>query len=448
MKNYDLLVIGGGSGGLAAAKRAASYGAKVALFEGDRLGGTCVIRGCVPKKLMSYAAQAADTLQDAAGYGFNIQADFDFLTLANKRNAEVNRLNALHKKLLENSGVEFISHFAQFSGKNTIEAGGKTYIGKHIIIATGGTPFMPEFEGSEHAITSDGIWDLTELPQKMLIVGGGYIGLEFASIFNSLGSEVHVAIRSGKILNGFDADIQQNVREELEKRGIAFHPMCEVCSIEKDASGQLHTSLNTGENLSVNCVVIAAGRIPNTKHLNIEKSGISLGERGEVEVNKRLLTSENVYAIGDITNRLNLTPIAIKDGRMVADNLFAGKDFVSDDGLVVSAVFSSPPIGTIGLTEATAQEKFGAENVFTISEKFKPMAYALTDRDEKCFIKLIFKAENEQVIGAHMVGRDAPEIMQMLAIAVRMGATLEDLNKTLAIHPTTGEEIVLMRRTK
>ena len=448
MENYDLLVIGGVSGGLAAAKRAASYGVKVALFEGDKLGGTCVIRGCVPKKLMSYAAQTADILADAGGFGFNVTSTFNFGELVKKRDAEVARLNTLHKKFLAEAGVEFIPHFARFSGKSTLEAGGKTYQGKHIIVATGSTPFMPDLPGVEHAITSDGLWEISTLPERLAIVGGGYIGLEFASIFSAFGTKVDVILRSETILNGFDEDIQKSLMDELQKRGVTFHKNTAVTYIEKPDGNTCAITLNNGSILHTNHLLFATGRVANTQNLELGKAGISTGNRGEICVSKHLLAKNSVYAVGDVTNRVNLTPSAIKDGRMVADNLYAGKSFLVDDSYTTSAIFTSPPAASCGYTEKSAIETYGENGIFCLKTAFKPMAHALTKRDEKCMIKLVFTESEERLIGAHMVGKDTPEIMQSLAIAVRLGATLNDLNKTLAIHPSTAEEIVLMRRTK
>lgn len=452
-EKFDLVVIGAGSGGLAAAKRAAGYGKRVALIEADRTGGTCVIRGCVPKKIMTFAAQTADTIADAHGYGFSVTADFDFARLAQKRNAEVARLETMHKNNLKKAGVELIQGHGSLNPDNPHEVRVKNngnsqmLIADYIILATGGRPSVPPVPGHEHAITSDGVFDLAALPKSIAIVGGGYIGVEFASIFQALGSQVHLVLRRKTMLSGFDEDLRHGLADEMIKRGIDFQCICNVEKIEKQSSGRLKTILDNGNSCEVDQVLMATGRAPNTEGLNLKEAGIQLDKLGAVEVTENLRARgdhDHIYAIGDLTNRVNLTPVAIRDGRIVADNLFAGSDKIFNDTLIPTAVFSSPQIGTVGLNEAQAAAEYGKENIKVMRAKFRPMVYTLPDRDEKMLIKAIALKKTGKIVGAHLLGRDSAEMIQLIGMAMHAGLTLEHMHATMPLHPSSAEEFVLL----
>lgn len=443
--DYDLFVIGAGSGGLACAKRAASYGAKVAIAENSQVGGTCVIRGCVPKKIMAYAGQFADAFEDAVGYGFPAnQGQIDFGAFVAKRNTEINRLNKLHITNLEKAGVTLINGHARFVDQHTLDINGKKITANYIVIATGSRPFMPNIPGIEHAISSDGVWDLTKLPERLAIVGGGYIGVEFASIFNALGSEVHLIVRRDTLLGGFDDDICSFTQNEMIKRNINLHPICNVEHLSKDADGCLCIKLDNNDEICADVALFATGRTPNTDQLDLENANISTDKSGAINVSKHLQSLDTIYAIGDATNRVNLTPVAIRDGRIVADNLFGNKARHIDDETIPSAVFSTPQVGTVGLTQAQAEEKYGADNITCHNANFKPMLHSLSGRDERILMKLVVHTSSNKVLGAHMAGKDAAEIIQALAVAVKMGATIDDLHATMPVHPSTAEEFVLL----
>ncbi|MFT7432807.1 MAG: glutathione reductase (NADPH) [Alphaproteobacteria bacterium] len=446
MTHYDLFVIGAGSGGLAAAKNAAKYGKKVAIAEHSKVGGTCVIRGCVPKKIMSYAAGIAESISDAKGYGFDIQgAEFDFKTFANKRNAEIERLNAIHISLLEKAGVELIMGKASLKDQNTVTVNNTDYTADNIILATGGTPTLPQVTGAEHMITSDGIWDLTKLPQKMTVWGGGYIALEFTSIFAALGVKVDVIIRQEYILRGFDLCIRKHLQEEMTKRGITFHTKRTIKVVEQNKNGQFTTTLDNDEILESDLVFCALGRTSLTDNIGLESANIALNSKGEVVVNEHLHTLyDNVFAIGDMNGRVALTPVAIKHGRMVTNNLYGGTNLSVDDS-AASAVFTAPPLGIVGLSEEEAVDKFGAENIQTFSEEFRPMIHVLSQRTERTLMKMVVHKETDVVLGLHMAGRDSPEIIQGFAVAVRAELTKAQFDATVAIHPSSAEEFVLMK---
>ena len=450
---FDLVVIGAGSGGLAAAKRAASYGKKVAIIEADRTGGTCVIRGCVPKKIMSYAASTADTIADAHGYGFDVKSSFDFGAFAKKRNAEVARLEEMHKTKLSDTGITLFNGKGSLNPDDTHQVlverddGNKTLSAEYIILATGGKPSVPPVPGHEHAITSDGVFDLTELPKDIAIVGGGYIGIEFASIFNALGSNVHLVVRRKTMLAGFDDDIRHALSDELARRGIDFQCICNVEKIERLENGRLKTTLDNGNVCEVDQVLMATGRKPNTDGLGLEKAGLKLDKAGAVQVDKTLKAEgshSHIYAIGDLTNRVNLTPVAIRDGRMVVDNLFNGGNGKVDDNTIPTAVFSIPQVGTVGMTQAQAEAKFGKDNVNIMRAKFRPMVNTLPDRDEKMLIKAITEKKTGLLLGAHLMGRDSAEMVQFIAMAMHAGVTYAHMQATMPLHPSSAEEFVLL----
>tara|TARA_R110000868_G_scaffold218576_1_gene469002 strand:- start:147107 stop:148447 length:1341 start_codon:yes stop_codon:yes gene_type:complete len=446
MTHYDLFVIGAGSGGLAAAKNAAKYGKKVAIAEHSKVGGTCVIRGCVPKKIMSYASGIAESIVDAKGYGFHIpEVKFDFKAFANKRNAEIDRLNNIHISLLEKAGVELIMGKAKLKDKNTVTVNGIDYSADNIILATGGVPTKSDIEGSEYMITSDGIWDIQNLPKKMVIWGGGYIALEFASIFAALGTKVDVIMRRAYILRGFDIDIRKHLQNEMEKRGITFHTDCTVKRLQKAENGEIVTQLDNGEELTSDYTLCALGRAAATQNIGLESANTPLNSKGELVVNEYLQTLyDNVFAIGDMIGRVNLTPVAIKHGRMVTNNLFGGSNQTVND-VSPSAVFTAPPLGIVGLSEEDAAQEFGADNISVYKEEFRPMLHVLSERTERTFMKMVVNNKTDVVLGLHMAGRDAPEIIQGFAVAVRAGLTKAQFDATVAIHPSSAEEFVLMK---
>lgn len=443
--DYDLLVIGAGSGGLAASKNAAKLGKKVAIIEHDLVGGTCVIRGCVPKKIMSYAGAYADTFSEAIGYGFKKNnAHIDFKTLADKRNTEIERLNRLHIKLLNDAGVDIIIGHAKFTNNYTLEVDGISYSAETILIATGGRPSKLPIQGAEHTLISDDLWHLKKLPNSMLIMGGGYIALEFASIFNALGTSVSVVIRRDLILRGFDSDIRQSLQHEMMKRGIKFYTNDTPEKFIKTDKG-VQTTLKSGEIVETEYALMATGRKPNSDTIGIENTNVTLDTDGSILVNDKLQTAqENIYAIGDVVDRVNLTPVAIKHGRMVTNNLYTNTDTTVDDASP-TAVFTSPPVGTVGLTEEAAKKEFGADSINIYTSTFRPMVHVLSERDEKTFMKMIVHKDSDKVLGLHMMGRDAAEIIQGFAVAVRAGLTKADFDATVAIHPSSAEEFVLMR---
>ncbi len=454
---YDLFVIGAGSGGLSAAKRAASYGAKVAIAERDLVGGTCVIRGCVPKKLMVYASEFSGIYQDALGYGWkNVQSSFDWQQLIANVNQEVQRLSLLHISLLEKAGVELIQGHVKFLDNHTLEVSGHQITADKILIAVGGEAVKPNLPGFEYAITSREIFHLKQQPQHIAIIGGGYVGLEFASIFNGLGSQVTQIIRGEQLLTGFDEDIRIGVREGMTKHGIKILCNTEVKQIEKVPEGlSLTLSNDTQDSLIVDTVLCATGRAPNLSELGLENidvcittgkiDGLGYSTLNAIAVDEYNCTmQDNIFAVGDCTDRLNLTPVAIATGRAFADTQFGNQPYaVSYEG-VPSAVFSNPEAATVGLTEAQAHEKYG-ESVKCYRSKFRPLFHSLTGRDEKTLLKLIVDGNSQKVLGAHMVGEYAAEVIQGIAIAINMGATKKDFDTTLGIHPTVAEEFVTLR---
>lgn len=445
MTHYDLFVIGAGSGGLAAAKNAAKHGQKVAIAESTRVGGTCVLRGCVPKKIMSYAAAYADSFQEAQGYGFKGSHEFNYTTFAEKRNAEVDRLNGIHISLLEKAGVELIMGKAKFNSPQSVEVNGQTYTADKFIIAVGGAPSTVDIPGKEHMITSDGIWELTELPKNILIWGGGFIGVEFASIFNALGSNVHVVIRRDLILKGFDEDMRQHLQNEMEKRGIQFITNDTIEGISLDDNGQKVAKLKSGKTHEADVVLAATGRDPQTPDIGLDSANINMNDAGYIAVSNQLLTSnKNVYAVGDVTGRVELTPVAIKHGRMVTNNLYNNQNNTVNDASP-AAVFTTPPLGVVGLTEEEAIQKHGKDDIEVYIEEFRPMIHVLSERTERAMMKMIVHKTKRTVLGLHMAGRDAPEIIQGFAVAVRAELTKEQFDATVAIHPSSAEEFVLMK---
>ena len=441
--DYDYFVIGAGSGGVASARRAASYGAKVAIAESVRVGGTCVLRGCVPKKLLVYGTHYAQELEDARGFGWTIDgARFDWTKLIEAKNRELDRLNGIYIKMLRDSKVEIIDGHAQIAGAGRIAINGRTISAKHILIATGGRPERPDIPGIEHTIVSDQALDLPSLPGRIVIVGGGYIAVEFAGIFRAAGVEVTMVLRGPHILRGFDQDIVAHLGAELAKRGITVRTNTRISAVER-AGNAYRVLTDNGDALDVDLVMYATGRVPNSSGLGLEAAGVHLNKRGAIAVDEwQRTTVPDVYAIGDCTDRLNLTPVAIAEGRALAETLFNSNAQKVDHSDVPTAVFSQPPVGTVGLTEEAARKQ-GEVDIYRAV--FRPMKHTLSGRDERTMMKLVVDRASGRVRGCHMVGDDAPEIVQALAIAVKAGLTKADFDRTIALHPTAAEEFVLMR---
>jgi glutathione reductase (NADPH) len=443
--DYDLLTIGAGSGGVAGSRRAASYGARVAICEELRVGGTCVLRGCVPKKLLVYGAQFADAFADAAGFGWSVPpAHFDWPSLIAAKNREVGRLSQIYIGMLKNAGVEIIDGRGIVCDPHTVEVAGRTYTAETILVATGGHPTVPDIPGIEHVISSNEALDLPDLPRRIVIVGGGYIAVEFAGIFNGLGSEVVEMIRREELLYGFDDDLRVDLAQEMRNRGIEIHTRTQVARIVKAAREGYSLFTTLGQEISADLVMYATGRRPNTRGLGLAEAGVELDENGAVAVDDWQRSSvPSIYAIGDVTDRLNLTPVAIAEGRAIAETLWNSNPQRMDHDNVPTAVFSQPPIGTVGLTEEAARRRHGDIDVY--SARFKPMKNTLSGRDERTFMKLVVDARTDRVLGCHMLGQDAPEIIQGLAIAVKCGATKKEFDQTVGIHPSAAEEFVTMR---
>ncbi len=442
--DFDLFVIGAGSGGVRASRMSAGYGAKVAIAEESRVGGTCVIRGCVPKKLLVYASHFHEDFADAAGYGWSIdEARFDWPTLIANKDREIDRLNAIYKKLLAGSHVELIEQRAVLRDRHTVEVGGKRVTAKHILIAAGGWPHKPDLPGIEHAITSNEAFHLPQLPHRVVVVGGGYIAVEFAGIFNGLGAKVTQLYRGPQILRGFDDDLRHFLAGEIAKKGIDLRLNSDVAAIDQTDAGY-RVTLQDGSTVMTDCILYATGRYPKTDGLGLEAAGVEIGADGAVKVDAySRTTADNIYAIGDCTNRVNLTPVAIKEGMAFADTVYGNKPWAMDHATIASAVFSQPPLGSVGLTEAEARRQYGALDIYKAS--FKPLKHTLSGRDERTLMKLVVDRASQVVLGAHMVGLDAPEIIQSVAIAVKMRATKAQFDQTVAVHPTAAEEFVTMR---
>ena len=445
IKDYDLIVIGAGSGGVRAARIAANYGAKVAIVESVRVGGTCVLRGCVPKKLLVYGSHIAHDLEDASGFGWNIGSiEHDWVKLIEAKNNELDRLNSIYLNLL--SKVEIITGFGKIIGNNEVEVNGSIIRANKILIAVGGKSFLPEIKGIDLCINSDQALDLKALPKKIVINGGGYIALEFASIFASFGSDVTLIYRGKHILRGFDADISNLITEEYIKNNIKILTETEIISVSK-INHDLLVTLSNKEEIISDEVMFATGRIPNTNGLGLNEIGIKNGSIGEVIVDKNNQTSiNNIYAIGDVTNRINLTPVAIAEGQVFSDNIFGGMSKVCDYENVASAVFSQPAIGVVGLSELEANNLYAEEGGIEVYKtSFKPMKQTLGGRDTKIFMKMIVRKNNNKVIGIHGIGDDMPEIIQICSVAIKAGATKDDFDNTMGIHPTAAEELVTLK---
>jgi len=442
--DYDLVTLGAGSGGVAASRRAAALGAKVAIVEGSRVGGTCVIRGCVPKKLMMYAAQYADALREAPGYGWSLaDARFEMPRWAQAKAAETARLEGVYRQLLSGSGVELIEGWARVAGPNRVVVGDRTLSARHLLIATGAAPVRDTIPGIEHCAVSDDVLDFVHLPARAAVIGSGFIAIEFASILARLGVAVSLYYRSDWPLRGFDDDLRRRAAQALQAAGVRLHPNGAPGRIDKTAGGlRLHCA--GGEAHEFEFALNATGRRPNTERLGLETLGIELGAHGAVPVDRRRHTAaEGVYAIGDVTNHRNLTPVAIAEGRALVESLFGGATREVDLDLVASAVFMLPPVATIGPTEAEAIAAGHALKVFEAD--FRPMRQTFFGGAERSYMKLLVDAASDRVLAVHMLGADAPEIVQSLAVALSCGATKAQFDRTIALHPTAAEEFVLMR---
>ena len=445
--DYDLIVIGAGSGGVRAARISASYGAHVAVIEESRPGGTCVIRGCVPKKLLVYGASFASEFEDAAGFGGDIGAtSHDWGKLIAAKDKEIDRLEGIYRNLLANAGADLIEGRGVITGAHEVTVGDKTYKAERILVAVGGWPYLPDVPGlAEHAITSNELLDLPERPQSIVIQGAGYIALEFASLLNALGSEVHLVYRADLLLRGFDEDVRQHVTYAMAERGIHLHPNTNITSVQSEG-GQKLVQLDTGKSLQVSAVMGATGRLPKTTSLGLAEQGVELTANGAIKVDERSQSSvSSIFAVGDATDRVNLTPVAIGEGHAFADTFYGKKPRVMSHDKIASAVFSMPQIASVGLTQGQA-EAHGEVTIF--ESRFRAMRNTLSGRQEQSYMKLIVDSETDLVLGVHMVGPDSAEIMQGIAIAVKMGATKADFDAVVGIHPTAAEEFVTMRTPK
>ena len=446
--DFDLFVIGGGSGGIASARRAAEYGVKVGLAENDRLGGTCVNRGCIPKKLMVYASRFPAQFEESEGYGWSKPESYlNWSQMIQAVNNEVDRLNGIYQRMLDKSGVELFRGYAKFVDSHTVEIGERKISADKIIIAVGGRPVKPKnIPGIDLAMLSDDMFNLPEQPESLVIIGGGYIGVEFACIMQGLGTQVTQIIRADRILRGFDGDLRSTIQEAMEKHGIRIFNNSKEIEIEKSDKGVKVISRGDKEEIAVADVVslAATGRKPNLDRLGLENTKVEVVEGG-IAVDETNRTSEaHIYAIGDCTPTMELTPVAIKEGRIFADTHFGKKDGKMSYDNIPTAVFSTPEAATVGLTEEDAREKYG--NAIKIYRaKFRPLYHTLSGQDEKTLMKLVVNQETDKVLGAHMVGEHSGEIIQSVAIALKMGATKADFDATVALHPSSAEEFVTMR---
>ena len=449
VKEYDYIVIGGGSGGIASANRAAMHGAKVILFEGKEVGGTCVNVGCVPKKVMWYGAQVAETLHRYAGeYGFDVTVNkFDFARLKANRQAYIDRIHGSYERGFDSNGVERVYEYARFVDPHTVEVAGERYTAPHILIATGGHALYPNIPGSEYGITSDGFFELDEVPKRTAVIGAGYIAVEVAGVLNALGSDTHLFVRKDRPLRTFDKDIIDVLVDEMTKSGPTLHTHANATEVVKNADDSLTISFDNGETITVDCLIWAIGRAANTSGFGLEKTGVELTERGNIYSDEFENTSvPGIYALGDVTGKLDLTPVAIKAGRQLSERLFNNKaDAKLDYTDVATVVFSHPVIGAVGLTEEKAIAKYGSENIKVYKSSFTPMYTALGDNRQPSTTKLVTLGEDEKIIGLHGIGYGVDEMIQGFSVAIKMGATKADFDNTVAIHPTGSEEFVTMR---
>ncbi|MBK3845765.1 MAG: glutathione-disulfide reductase [Gammaproteobacteria bacterium] len=444
--DFDLFVIGAGSGGVRAARFAAGYGARVAVAESRYLGGTCVNVGCVPKKLLVYGAHYAEDIHEANGYGWTIEgARFDWASLVANKDREIQRLNGIYKNLLTDSGVTLLQAHARLVDPHTVEVDGKHYSAEHILIATGGWPFVPDIPGREHAITSNEAFYLDELPRRVLVVGGGYIAVEFASIFHGCGADTTLLYRGELFLRGFDGSLRDHLKDELIKKGLDLQFNADITRIDKQADGTLLATLEDGRTLEADCIFYATGRRPMLDGLGLENVDVALDKRGFIAIDDQFrTTTPSILAIGDVIGRIQLTPVALAEGMAVARQLFRPDEYRPVDyHNIATAVFSLPNMATVGLTEEQAREK--GHKVVLFESRFRPMKQTMTDSLERSLMKLVVDADTDKVLGCHMAGPEAGEIIQGLAVALKAGATKRIFDDTVGIHPTAAEEFVTMR---
>jgi glutathione reductase (NADPH) len=443
--DFDLFVIGAGSGGVRASRIAAGHGARVGVAEEYRVGGTCVIRGCVPKKLLVYGAHFAEDLVDARRFGWQIEGkSFDWPTLRDNVLGEVDRLNGIYLNTLDSHKVTVFQARATFIDAHTLDVGGKRVTAERILIATGARPLVPDVKGSELGITSNEVFHLEKLPAKLIIAGGGYIANEFAGIFHELGVKVTLINRSDTVLRGWEPALADRLLTISMAKGINFKFNCRLESLEKTDSGCIRVNFKDDEPMEADMFLWAVGRRPNVEGLGLEAAGVALDDRGAIKVDADSATNvANIHAVGDVTDRIQLTPIAIREGHAFADSVFGKRKWQVDYGAVPSAVFSNPPLGSVGMTEAQARNKLGEVKIYT--SDFRPMRNVLANRNERALYKLVVDAATDKVVGAHMIGPDAPEILQAVAIAVKAGLTKAQFDETVALHPTMSEELVLMK---
>lgn len=440
--DFDLFVVGGGSGGVRAARMSAGFGARVGLCEDTYYGGTCVNVGCVPKKLFVYGAHYRDDFEDARAYGWQLEEPrFDWQTLRRAKDKEIERLNGVYRRLLENAGVRLFDGRGVLVDHHTVDVGGRRVTAEHILFAVGGRPILPDIPGKELAVTSDHMFYLEELPRRAVVVGGGYIALEFAGVLHGLGVETHLVHRGDRLLRGFDDEVRRFAAREIDKRGVRLHLETEVQALERAGEG-IRCHLTRGE-LEVDLVLFAIGRSPRTEGIGLEENGVALDRRGGIIVDDAFRSSvPNILAVGDVIHRLQLTPVALAEGMAVARQLFGGEERPVDYAHVPTAVFSQPPIATVGYTEEQARAEY---DVVIYKSEFRPLKHTVTGRDEKTFMKLVVDRETDRVLGVHIVGADAAEMLQGFAVALKCGATKAQLDATIGIHPTAAEELVTMR---
>lgn len=442
--DFDLFTIGAGSGGVRASRVSAGYGAKVAVAEERYFGGTCVNVGCIPKKLFSYAAHYREDFHDAAGFGWNApQPSFHWPTLVANKDKEISRLNGIYERILENAGVTILKDRATILDAHHVDCGGKTYSARHILVATGSWPTTPEFPGRELAITSNEAFFLPELPASIIVIGGGYIAVEFASIFSGLGVPTTLVYRGARLLRNFDADLGVRLAEEMTKKGVSIRFESDIATLKKAASGSIGVTYKDGSNSETGAVMFATGRKPNTRNLGLEAAGVRLGSGGAIEVDRYLKSSvDSIHAIGDVTDRINLTPVATAEGMALAKTLFREQPTSLDYENIPTAVFAIPNVATVGLSEEAARKR-GSVEIYKTG--FRPLRHTVSGSDEKTFMKLVVDTASRRVVGAHMIGPDAGEIIQGIAIALKCGATKEQFDSTIGIHPTAAEEFVTLR---
>ncbi len=442
--DYDLFVIGAGSGGVRAARMSSSFGARVAITEDRYLGGTCVNVGCVPKKLLVYASHFSEDFENARGFGWKVDAtEFNWQQLIKNKNTEIERLNGVYAKILDTNGVERIEGHGTLVDEHTVTVDGKNYSAERILIATGGWPSIPDIPGKKHVISSNEVFFLEKLPEKIIIVGGGYIAVEFAGIFNGLGVDTTLLYRGPLFLRGFDQDVREFLAKEMQKKGIKLKFETNIDSIEK-IDNQLLATLTDGSTMTGDQILYATGRKPNTAGMGIDSLGIKLDKNAAIVVNEQYQTNiPSIYAVGDVTNRVNLTPVALAEGMFLARRLYNNETSPVDYENIPTCVFSQPNIGTVGLTEEEARDSYDQIDVYKSS--FTPMKHTLSGADEKTLMKLIVDNQSDLIIGVHMVGPEAGEIIQGIGIALKAGASKTDFDKTIGIHPTTAEEFVTMR---